>query len=88
MYKLIMISNENDGYLLDNARSTSTSIHFPTVPPDDDEYLLTLTADLDLGRLRRTKPEKSELLFVLDNGVAMAGRPWEQTQSAMAKVIE
>ena len=71
-------------------KSTKESLPlFPNKKPDQDEFLMTLVAEIDnkqIPWLQNIKNENVEFLVILDKSGSMGGRPWTQVQNAAAKM--
>ena len=67
---------------------------FPGKASTQDEYLMTLKAEINnekLPWLKDVRDEKVEFLVILDKSGSMDGRPWRQVQRAaekMAKIVQ
>ena len=62
---------------------------FPDKTSDQEEFLMTLEAQIDntqIPWLQTIKNENVEFLVILDKSGSMGGRPWTQVQNAAAKM--
>ena len=53
----------------------------------NDEYLMTIEAEIPIQDEKDEKPQEAEFIVVVDRSGSMGGTPWAQVQQALVKMI-
>ena len=54
----------------------------------NDEYLMTIEAEIPIKSDAEEKTQEAEFIVVVDRSGSMGGTPWQQVQQALVKMIE
>jgi len=55
---------------------------------NNDEYLLTIEAEVPIKKETEEKTQEAEFIVVVDRSGSMGGTPWQQVQQALIKMIQ